>query len=190
MGRSLLKTLGLALSLAAVSCSQPTEWSATQRAAFREAVKAYREMVYLENLDDTEFVIFSNDLASDVEQVYPVYTQFVAMPAINDTLEVWVVTAIVDELDENAHNMRHIYPYEGLVADGVLPADLSSEQKFLFYDCFAQKVNTTFSGLTPFVNAMLDNEVEPNIITKMQSGCANDLFDWEVSEVVAIEEYE
>lgn len=190
MMKNLLKTTVAALALSFVSCSQPTEWNTTQRAAFRELMNDYREMVYLENLDNTEFVIFSNDVANDIEMTYPNYAQFVAMPAVNDTVDVWVVTTIVSDLNENAHNMRYLYPYESLVKSGMLPKDLTSEQKFSFYNCFAQKVNNTFRGLDSFVNAMINNDIEPNIITKMQSDCAQDLFAWEVSEVVEIEEQE
>ena len=46
------------------------------------------------------------------------------MQGVDDTVDMVVVSTIVDELDADAHNMRHIYPYRALVAQGVLPAGL------------------------------------------------------------------
>ena len=40
---------------------------------------------------------------------------------MTDTVDMIVVTTIVDELNADAHNMRHIYPYNYLVAQGVPP---------------------------------------------------------------------
>lgn len=37
------------------------------------------------------------------------------MQGVADTLDVVVVETIAQELDEDAHNLRHIYPYNFLV---------------------------------------------------------------------------
>ncbi len=171
-----------------VSCSQRAEWSMQQREAFRELVEDYREMVYLNELNNAEFMIFSDDLSSNVEDSYPVYTQLVAMPAVNDSVDVWVVTTIISELDEDSNNMRRIYPYHYLVEQGILPSGLSRDEKRAFYSCFAQKVNEKYSGIDVFFNAVVANTIDPNAITIIQSECASDLFDWTItiqeSEVV------
>ncbi len=187
MKKSLLFTAVASLLFSLSSCnSRPTEWTAEQRLEFLETINNYRDMVYLSDLSDSEFVIFSGDVSGALEDNFPVYTQFVAMPAVNDTVDLWVVTTIVDELDADTENMRHLYPYRHLVQDGVLPEGLDHSSRKAFYSCFAQKVNNHFSGVEPFFYAVLRNSVEPNIISTMQNECASDLFNW-VVEVSIIE---
>ena len=127
-----------------VGCSQQRQWNHEQRKAMREALRSYRQMVYLDDLSDDEFVLFTDEVAGDLEGAYPVYTTFVEMPGVTDTVDMVVVTTIVDELNADAHNMRHIYPYNYLVAQGVLPAGLDHQQQKAFYNCFAGKVNAAY----------------------------------------------
>ncbi|MFR9251243.1 MAG: hypothetical protein ACLVK4_15720 [Alistipes shahii] len=75
------------------------------------AARSYRQMVYLDDLTDAEFVLFTDDVAGQLENSYPVYVEFVEMQGVDDTVDMVVVSTIVDELDADAHNMRHIYPY-------------------------------------------------------------------------------
>ena len=42
-----------------VGCSQKREWNHEQRKAMREALRSYRQMVYLDDLTDAEFVLFT-----------------------------------------------------------------------------------------------------------------------------------
>ena len=107
-----------------IGCSQQRQWNHEQRKAMREALRSYRQMVYLDDLTDAEFVLFTDDVAGQLENSYPVYVEFVEMQGVDDTVDMVVVSTIVDELDADAHNMRHIYPYRALVAQGVLPAGL------------------------------------------------------------------
>ena len=155
----------------------------------RESLKEYRDMVYLEDLTDPEFVIFSDGVALEIEQAYPVYATLMALPGLNDTVEMFVVTEIVDQLDADAHNMRHIYPYRMLVAEGILPDKLTHEQQREFYRCFAQKVNNQYATVMQFVNAVLNDTTNDSQIAQFQQQCANDLFDWvvEIDEVVTEE---
>ena len=90
-----------------VGCSQQRQWNHEQRKAMREALRSYRQMVYLDDLSDDEFVLFTDEVAGDLEGAYPVYTTFVEMPGVTDTVDMVVVTTIVDELNADAHNMRH-----------------------------------------------------------------------------------
>ncbi len=176
----------LAIIAIIVACSQARrEWNATERAEFRQMVDDYRTMVYLNDLSDAEFVIFSDDVAEEVELSYPTYTTLVALPSLNDSVDMWVVTTIVDDIDEDAHNIRHIYPYRTLVAQGILPSGVDHAGKKAFYNCLASKINNYFSSTEAFFYAIISNNIDPNIITKMQNECANDLFDWvvEVDEV-------
>ncbi|HBV50239.1 MAG: hypothetical protein HFJ82_08040 [Alistipes sp.] len=188
-----MKKILLSASLLAVAaagfmgCSQRRQWNHEERKAMREALRDYRQMAYLNDLTDDEYVVFTDGVATDLEADYPVYTTFVQMPGVNDTVDMVVVTAIVDELNADARNMRHIYPYPYLVAQGVLPAGLDHEQQRQFYNCFAYKVNSTYQTMTQFFNAVLADTTDTSRIRRIESQCANDLFNWTVTEVDVIE---
>lgn len=170
-----------------VGCSQRRQWNHEQRKAMREALRSYRQMVYLDDLTDAEFLTFTDDVAGELESDYPVYTTFVEMPGVTDTVDMVVITTIVDDLNADAHNMRHIYPYNYLVAQGVLPAGLDHDQQRQFYKCFAGKVNDNYSTMTQFFNAILADTTDTSQIRQMEGQCANDLFDWVITEVDVIE---
>ncbi|MBE6181396.1 MAG: hypothetical protein E7148_01705 [Rikenellaceae bacterium] len=170
-----------------MSCSQQREWNREQRKAMREALRDYRKMVYLNDLTDAEFQLFADEVATDLETSFPVYTTFIAMPGVNDTVDVVVVETIVEELDADAHNMRHIYPYNYLVSQGVLPAGLDHSQLRAFYTCFAGKVNATFNSMGQFFNAILADTTNNSQIRQLESQCAADLFNWTVTEIDIIE---
>ncbi len=173
-----------------VACSPARrEWKQAERAAFLQMIDNYRQMVYLSDLTDTEFVLFNDDVASGVEVVYPVYTALVAMPSLNDSVDMWVVTTIVEDIDEDAHNIRHIYPYHSLVEQGILPEELDEAGRLAFYRCLAQKINNYFNSTEAFFYAVISNNIDPNIITKMQNECASDLFGWTIEvDTTMIEE--
>ncbi len=166
-----------------IGCSQQREWNREQRKAMREALRDYRKMVYLNDLTDAEFQLFADEVATALETSYPVYTTFIAMPGVNDTVDVVVVETIVEELDADARNMRHIYPYNYLVAQGVLPAGLDHGQLRAFYTCFAGKVNATFNSMGQFFNAILADTTSHSQIRQLESQCAADLFNWTVTEI-------
>lgn len=189
MKKILLSFMLLAVAATFTGCSQQAKWNHKQKKAMREALREYRDMVYLADLTEPEFVIFTDDVANDIETVYPVYTTFIEMPGVNDTVDMFVVTTIVEELNADAHNMRHIYPYRYLVSEGMLPDKLSFEQQHQFYKCFAQKVNQQFNSMSQFFNAVMADTTAQSTISQLQSQCANELFDWviEVDEVDIIE---
>lgn len=168
-------------------CSQNSEWTHEQRQMMREALRNYRQMLYLENLTDDEFMLFTDDVAAQLEGAYPVYTTFMSMPGINDTVDMVVVTAIVDELDADARNMRHLYPYKELVAQGVLPSGLDHEQRHAFYTCFASKVDSAYLTTWDFFMAVMADTTNLSQISQMESQCANSLFNWVFTEVEVIE---
>lgn len=176
--------------IAAASCSKQAKWNHEQKEALRNALKTYREMIYLQDLTEPEFMIFADDVAGDIEGAYPVYASFVQLPAVDDTLDMFVVTAIVEQLNENANNMRHIYPYHTLVKQGILPDKLSHDERHAFYKCLAQKVNNYYTSVNEFLSDVLKSDTNAQTqISKFQSECANDLFDWviEVTEVDVVE---
>ena len=170
-----------------VGCSQKREWNHEQRKAMREALRSYRQMVYLDDLNDAEFVLFSDEVAGQLENSYPVYMEFVQMQGVDDTVDMVVVSTIVDELNADARNMRHIYPYNYLVSQGILPAGLTRDQQKAFYQCFAGKVNAAYNTVSQFFNAVLADTTDLSQIRQLELECANDLFEWSVTEIDVVE---
>nr|WP_122119436.1 hypothetical protein [Alistipes megaguti] len=184
MKRLLLSLTLLVLVTAGFSgCSKQRQWNHEQRKAMREALRSYRQMVYLDDLTDAEFGLFSDAVAGTLENAYPVYVEFIQMEGVDDTVDMVVVTEIVDELNADARNMRHIFPYNVLVAQGILPQGLDHDQLKAFYNCLATKVNNTYSSTGQFFNAILADTTDLSQISQLESQCANDLFNWEVTEI-------
>lgn len=188
MKRILLTVSVAALSILSIAgCSQQAKWNRQERQAMRNLLRDYREMVYLNDLTDAEYMLFSDNVAANIEEDYPVYTTFIQMPGVNDTVQVYVVTTIVEELDTDARNMRHIYPYQYLVSNNVLPSGLDRSQQNAFYNCLSQKVNNTYPTVNAFVNAVMNDTTATSQMYRMQQQCAADLFDWTV-EVIEVTE--
>lgn len=188
MKKLLLSTSLLALFAAGfIGCSQRQQWNHEERKAMREALDSYRQMVYLDDLTDAEFVLFSDEVAGALENAYPVYAAFIQMPDVNDTVDMVVVTTIVEELNADAHNMRHIFPYNYLVKQGILPTGLDRNQQKAFYTCLAGKVNATYSTMDQFFNAILADTTDLSQLRQLETQCANDLFDWVVTEIDVVE---
>lgn len=185
MKKILLSLTLIMAAVAIVGCSQKAKWNHDQRKAMRENLRQYRDMIYLQDLTDPEFLIFTDSVTGDIEAVYPVYTSFIEMDGVQDTIDMFVMTAIIDELDADAHNMRHIYPYRYLVSEGILPDRLTHEQQRDFYRCLAQKVNNTFLTVEQFLMAIVADTTANSTIKQLQGECANELFNWviEVEEV-------
>lgn len=170
------------------SCTQQQQWNQEQRKSIRDALRSYRQMAYLNNLNDAEFVLFTDQVANQLETSYPVYVDFIEMDGVDDTVDMVIVSSIVRELQANTENMRHIYPYNYLVAQGVLPAGLDHRQQKAFYQCFANKVNSSFQTMESFFSAILAaDSSKMSQIRQMENQCANDLFDWVITEVDVIE---
>lgn len=184
----MIKKLLLTVALATLfcSCGKQREWNHEQRQQMRQDLRTYREMVYLTDLNDVEWELFADDVAVALENDYPVYATFIEMPSVEDTVTMVVVETVVTQLDADAHNMRHIFPYRYLVSQGILPDKLTHEQQRQFYKCLAQKVNNNYSSTEQFFNAILADTTASSQIATFQSQCANELFNWviEVDEVI------
>lgn len=178
-----------AIAVSTVGCSKEKRWGDMEREQLRRELRAYRDMVYLENLAEAEFNDFSGDVVEAIEIDYPVYTTFIELPGRGDTVEVYVVSTIVEELNANPHNMRNIYPYPYLVEEGILPAGLNHQAQRAFYDCFSKKVKRYYPSTQAFFNAVVGDTASQNTLTNMQMQCAADLFDWgvEIDESVVVE---
>ncbi len=178
----------LALFAAGIyGCSPERKWTHEQRKAMRESLRDYRQMLYLEDLTDAEYMLFTDEVAATLENDYPVYATFMQMPGVNDTVDIVVVTTIVDDLNADAHNMRHLYPYPYLVAQGILPAGLDRDQQRAFYQCFASKVDDAYNSTWDFFTEMLADTTDMSQVSQMEAECASNLFDWQITEVDVIE---
>lgn len=164
------------VAIGMMSCSAKREWNHQQRQAMRQALREYRDMVYLEDLTDAEYLVFTDEVAAALESAYPVYATFIEMPGVTDTIDVVVIETIVDFLNADAHNMRHIYPYAMLVDAGVLPAGLDRNAQRQFYSCFAEGVNMQFVTMQNFVSAILADTTSNSTIRQIENQCANTLF--------------
>ncbi|MDO4757633.1 MAG: hypothetical protein Q4A18_00035 [Rikenellaceae bacterium] len=162
-------------------------WTHEQRKEMREALRDYRKMVYLNNLTEAEYLLFIDEVANELETDYPVYTTFIAMPGAGDTVDLYVVETIVDELNTDARNMRHIFPYRFLVAEGMLPSGLDMHQQHQFYSCLAGSVNNTYLTMENFVAAILADTTSTASLQQLIAGCANSLFGWTITEIDIIE---
>ncbi len=148
------------------------KWTEEQKREMKQMLDMYRDMVYLENLTDAEFLLFTDDVVDTLEAGFPNYVAFVAMPAVNDTVDTYVVATIVEEIKANRRNMRHIFPYERLVANNILPAGMPHEQILEFYNCMAQNVNGYFGSYQAFVYGALNSMIDDMVIANFQQKCA------------------
>ena len=160
------------LAVAAVSCTSQNKWNREQKREMRQLLDAYRDMVYLNDMTDAEFIIFTDDVAGILEQNYPNYVTFAAMPNVDDTITMVVVTTIVTDLQANYRNMRHIFPYHDLVEAGVLPSGMSREQLTAFYTCLAGKINNYFGSLQAFIYGAMNSVLDDAMILGFQQSCA------------------
>ena len=167
-------------------CSHHAKWNRAQRQSMREALHEYRQAVYLNDLTDAEFALFADDVATSLEESFPTYNEFAKMSGMSDTVQYYVVAAIARNLNADARNMRHIFPYSWLVSNNILPSGLDRSQQQAFYNCLAAKVDNQFPTMKRFVNAMMKETTDTSLITRLQRQCANDLFGW----TVVIEEEE
>lgn len=188
MKKFLLALPALAMLVGMGACNRQREWTHEQRKEMRESLRDYRRMAYLNDLTEEEYVVFSDDVAGNLETDYPVYATFISMPGVDDTVRMVVITTVVEELDADARNMRHLYPYDYLLSEGVLPAGLDREQQRAFYNCFAGKVNSRYSTMRQFYNAVLSDTTDRSEIARMQQSCAADLFDWTYTVTEIVEE--
>ena len=188
MKKILLSFALLAAFISLVGCSKQKEWSHEERRAIRRALNEYRQMIYLEDLTEAECGLFAEGVAGDLEGSYPIYAEFIEMPGVEDTVEMVVVTTIVEELNTDARNMRHLYPYDYLVGQGVLPSGLTHDQRKAFYNCLAQRVNNTFYSMENFFEAILADTTSNSTIAQLEAQCANELFGWTVTITEIVEE--
>ncbi|MFI3303814.1 MAG: hypothetical protein SNF68_05270 [Rikenellaceae bacterium] len=170
----------LLFSVTLIACVSTTStWNREQRRTIHRTLDQYRDMVYMDELTDAEFYIFADNATDIIEMNYPQYEEFVAMPAVNDSIQMVVTTIIVEQLDADGANIRHIYPYRELRKEGILPKALTRKEQRSFYKCLARKINAQYSNFATFLDAVIANTTDAGKIAEFQSDCAKTLFGWE-----------
>ena len=180
MRKSILFIMFVACVATVVGCSAERRWGERERRELRNELRAYRDMAYLDNLAEVEFDTFTGDVVEAIEIDYPIYTTFVELPGRGDTVEVYVVSTIVEELRANPHNMRNIYPYPYLVDEGILPANLNHQAQRAFYECLSYKVKQYYPSTVAFFEDIINSPTTPTPIVDMQMACVSELFDWSI----------
>ena len=66
MKRFLLSFSILLAAVALTACSQKAKWNHEQKKAMRENLRQYRDMIYLQDLTDPEFLIFTDSVTGDI----------------------------------------------------------------------------------------------------------------------------
>ena len=172
MKKSILSLFVLVLFAGVFGCAPKQTWNIEQRMDVREALQNYRKMIYLNDLTDTEFDVFADSVTTNLENSYPVYAEFVAMEGMKDTVKEVVVVMIARDLDANARNMRHLFTYNDMAAQNILPVGLNHNQLNQFYTCLAEKVNARYQTMEGFINAVLADTTVTAQIRQFQQECA------------------
>lgn len=185
----MIKKLLLIISLAAIfcSCNKQREWNREQRHQMRQDLRTYRDMVYLTDLNDVEWELFADDVAVALENDYPVYASFIEMPSVDDTVTMVVVETVVTQLEADAHNMRHLFPYRQLVAEGILPDGMTHQQIKAYYTCLAQKVDNYYNSVEQFFGTILAGNIDSTQLGTFQRQCAADFEGVVVTEIDVVE---
>ncbi|MFI3259833.1 MAG: hypothetical protein R3Y16_07040 [Rikenellaceae bacterium] len=179
MKKSIYTLLIAAFTIGLYSCnSTPSGWSNEQRKTIHRALGQYRDMVYLDEMTSAEFYIFSDNVTEIFEQNYPNYEEVVALPDIDNQIEAVITTVIVEQLDADGTNLRHIYPYRELRKECVLPRGLSRKEQNKFYKMLARKINDEYKSFETFFAAVVAGTTNKGVIASFQAECAKALFDW------------
>lgn len=174
-------------SLIAPACQSNNGWTAEERKALREMIKSYRNYEYINSLSDNEYIVFSDNVGVALEEAYPVYTTFIAIPNVNGTVEEWVITEVASQIQADPTNLRHLFPYNELTTQKILPAGLDRDSRKAFYSCLASKTNANFPSLNAFLMGIIINDSATNAkVKRFESECAAELFEWVVSEDVEV----
>lgn len=160
------------LTTALFSCSQQKRWTEEERKATREMLRDWREMIYLNELSEEEFMFFRSRVADILEDTYPVYEEFIEMPMMGDSVEMVILATIVTEIKATPSKMRHIFPYTYLVGINILPSGMDHHHQEEFYRCFADSVNRNYGSIQQFVWDAFNSQLDDLLIDQMLRSCA------------------
>ena len=180
----LISALMVATTLLLTSCNN-RRWNDKQRKATREMIEQWRQLAYLNALTEEEFALFAGRVTDVLEEEYPSYVEFVEMPMVGDSVEMVIVATIVTDIKASPTRLGHIFPYEELVANNILPEGLDQATVAPFYVCMAEKVNTLYGTMLEFVQDIIYSRLDDMIVARMISQCAQPYWDVEM-EVIDI----
>ena len=163
--------LGLMLMVAAIAC-QDRHWTPQQRARLREQIRAYREWSYIQNMNEAEFLMLTDDVAALIEGNYANLTAFNNTPGSNDSITTAVVGVVANYITTDARNMRYLFPYHHLVRQGILPDGMNREHIRDFYKCMASKINNGYVSMESFLWAAMQNKIDATVVGTIQRDCA------------------
>ena len=163
--------LGLIL-LAGLTACHNRHWTPEQRVRLREQIRAYREWSYIQNMNDAEFMMLTDDVAALIEGNYPNLMAFNNTPGANDSITTTVVGVISNYITTDARNMRYLFPYNGLVRQGVLPEGMNREHIRDFYKCMASKINSGYVSMESFLWSAMQNKIDNTVVGQIQRDCA------------------
>jgi hypothetical protein len=158
--------------LAAATACQDRHWTPEQRARLREQIRAYREWSYIQNMNEAEFLMLTDDVAALIEGNYANLTEFNNTPGSNDSITTTVVGVVANYITTDARNMRYLFPYHHLVRQGVLPDGMSREHIRDFYKCMASKINSGYVSMESFLWAAMQNKIDATVVGTIQRDCA------------------
>lgn len=173
-----MKRILFLCSLCAVmlgACNSRREWNTSQRQQMRDRLRACRQWVYLNDMTDAEYMVFTDGVVGTLEEFYPNYGVLVTYPAVEDTISEVVVRAIVADITTDARNMRHLFPYNHLVRQGVLPRGMSHDQLKAYYQCLADKINDGYISMRSFLWQAMQERVDTTRVGRYQRSCAQEL---------------
>lgn len=162
------------------SCGNKGNWTQKERRAAQDMLREWREIVYLGDLSEEEFALFTNNVTDYLERHYPSYVEFIEMPMVGDSVEMVVIAAIINEINASPERLRHIFTYHDLVEAKVLPSGLKKEQQHAFYKCFAEKVNMIYGSMQQFVWDAIYSSLDDLLIAQMMGQCAAPF--WEIKK--------
>lgn len=165
----------LSIGVALLACKTSKQWTPEQRQQLREQIRAYREWSYLQNMNDAEFMLFTDDVAAMLEAEYANYTVLSQIPSMQDSLTQTVIVTLGNYVTTDARNMRYLFPYTSLVNGKVLPSGLSRDQIKEYYTCLADKINNGYTSMEAFLWAAMQNNVDSTMVGAMQRECAASL---------------
>ena len=180
----LLATIFLLFAL--LACTK-RPWSEQQRSYAHKMLREWRNAVYLNDLTEEEYALFSGRVTDILETRYPSYVEFVEMPMVGDSVEMVVVATISSELKATPERLRHIFRYDDLVELGTLPAGLTRHQQNNFYRCLAERINQTYGFMQRFVWDAIYSKLDDSLVAQMLRHCAAPFWDTEL-DITIIEE--
>lgn len=152
-----------------ISCGQTRKWSDTDRESVRKMIREYRDQSAIRYMEDANYQVLEDSVMTAVELKYPDFRAFGSLPSQNDTLKTVVIDGMGYTIGPDFERLPLLFPYEQMVSEGILPADLTEAQVNQFYTVFTEKVKELYNTPYMFTVAILQEPGVPaQLATAMQ----------------------